>query len=96
MDLLKKCFRKSHSIIFRTVGEEIIIITPEGRKRDLEKIYIITGVGVCMWNLVNGKRSLGAIRNRLLKEFDVSPNKLDKDLILFIKPLIDKKLIEFV
>jgi len=94
VDLLKKCFRKSLYVISRPVGEEIVIVPTAGRKQDLEKIYTISGSGVRVWNLIDGKRSLGMIRNILIKEFDVSPGKLEKDLALIISELINKKFIE--
>lgn len=96
MDLLRKCFRKSLSIISRPIGEEIVIVPTEGGKQDLEKIYTISGSGVRIWNLIDGKTTLGIVRKILIKEFDVSSEKLEKDLVLIINELINKKFIEAV
>ncbi|MFA6358386.1 MAG: PqqD family protein [Candidatus Omnitrophota bacterium] len=96
MDLLKKSFRKSLSIISRLVGEEVIIVPTVGKKQDLKKIYAVSGSGVRIWSLLDGKRSLKVIRNILIKEFDVLPDKLEKDLVSIIGELVDKKFIEAI
>ena len=87
-------FRKVHSIISRPVGEEIVIVPTEGKGSELKKIYAISGSGVRMWELIDGRNSLEAIRDILLAEYDVAPQRLEKDLAALVESLLRKNFIE--
>lgn len=71
----------------------MIIIPTSGKKRDLEKIYALSGSGMRIWNLLDGKKPLFKIRDLILREFDVAPSQLEKDLVSFIEELASKKFI---
>lgn len=93
MDLFKKTFQKSKFILSRPVADKMIIIPTSGKKRDLEKIYALSGSGVRIWGLLDGRKSLSRIRDLMLREFDVTSAQLEKDMVSFIEDLEDKKFI---
>ncbi len=82
-----KYFNKDTSVVSRKIGKECILVPIKKRMGDLEDIYTISGVGVYIWELIDGTRSLKDIENVIVKEFDVNGEKAKTDLTKFISQL---------
>ena len=53
----------------------------------LEKIFIITGAGIRIWELIDGQRNVEMIKREIIEEFEVGSKKAEEDLIMFLKEL---------
>jgi hypothetical protein len=84
---LEKRFSKDPSIVFRKVADEFILVPIKQKASDVESIYTMNDVASRIWELINGKRSLKDIKTIIIKEFEVGPEKAEKDLIDFSKQL---------
>jgi hypothetical protein len=84
---LEKCFSKDPSIVFRKVSDEFILVPIKQKASDVESIYTMNDVASRIWELINGKRSLEDIKAVIIKEFEVSPEEAEKDLVEFSKQL---------
>jgi hypothetical protein len=84
---LESCFKKDPSVVFRKVAEEFILVPIKQKASDVESIYTMNDVASRIWELINGKRSLEDIKEIIIKEFDVSPEVAEKDLIEFSQQL---------
>jgi len=85
-----KVYKKNPNFVARKIEDEIILVPIKREAADFEAIYNLNNeVSVRIWELIDGKRSLEEIRNKILEEFEVSSERLDKDLIQFIKDLKD-------
>jgi hypothetical protein len=84
---LEKCFSKDPSIVFRKVADEFILVPIKQKASDVESIYTMNDVASRIWELINGKRSLEDIKAVIIKEFEVSPEEAEKDLVEFSKQL---------
>lgn len=58
--------------------------------------YLDNPVSQRIWNLINGKNSLGQIKKMVLSEFEVNPKELNRDLKKFIRDLSVKNIIIYV
>jgi hypothetical protein len=47
----------------------------------------VNEVGGRIWELIDGQRTLGAIRDIIIDEFEVSNEQAEKDLIEFLQQL---------
>ena len=56
--------------------------------------YGIDAVGALIWNLVQQPRTMGAIRDALLDEYDVDPERCEGDLRAFLTELASAGLVE--
>jgi len=84
---LEKRFSKDPSVVFRKIADEFILVPIKQKASDVESIYTMNDVASRIWELINGKRSLKDIRTIIIKEFEVSPEEAEKDLIEFSKQL---------
>jgi hypothetical protein len=61
---------------------------------EINCIYTLNQSAARVWELVDGKRSLGKIKQALLKEFDVSEKEVDRELCKLLKDLEEIKAVQ--
>ena len=69
-------------------GEKAILDLKAG------KYYGLDGVGARVWDLIQEPRAVGDIRNALLEEYEVAPERCEHDLLALLQRLADEGLIE--
>jgi hypothetical protein len=67
--------------------------TQFARTEDLDSIYSINPMAAQIWDLLDGQRTLGDIRDLLLQDYNVTPAELDRDIAEFVEQLMSEKLI---
>ena len=83
-----RVYRKNSNFIAREIAGEIIIVPIKREAQELSAIYNLSNeVAVRIWKLINGKRTLSEIKEKILQEFDVKEQQLKKDLREFIADL---------
>jgi hypothetical protein len=83
-----RVYRKNSNFIAREIAGEIIIIPIKREAQELSAIYNLNNeVSVKIWKSINGKRTLSEIKDKILTEFDVTEQRLKKDLREFITDL---------
>ncbi len=81
MDLLKKVYKKSDSIVFRKIADEFILVPIRNDVSDLESIYTLNEVGARIWELIDGKREVSKIKKIIIEEFEVDPKEVEADIV---------------
>jgi hypothetical protein len=56
--------------------------------------YSLNPVGTHIWKLIQEPRTVSAVREALLEEYDVEPECCEHDLLALLQELADKGLIE--
>lgn len=84
-----KCFIKDPNIVSREIAGEVILVPIRKNVGDLESIYTLNEVAARIWELIDGKRKIWEIRDILLEEFDVTCEKIERDLAKHIRELED-------
>ena len=51
-------------------------------------------VGARIWKLIQEPKTVKEIRDAILKEYDVEPDRCEADLLALLQELLEKKLIE--
>lgn len=87
MNNLTKTFRKNPDIVFRKIAGEVILVPIRHNVGGLESIYTLNEVGARIWELVDGQRKVKEIKEILVKEFEVSLQEAEKDLIEYLQQL---------
>ncbi len=87
MNYLKRRYQKNPDIVFRKIAEEYILVPIRQRMGDLESIYVLTEVSARIWELIDGEREVGEIGDKIIEEFEVIPEKAEKDLNEFLQKL---------
>lgn len=89
MDELTKSVVKDPNIVSRKIAGEVILVPIRQSVGDLESIYTLNEVAARIWELIDGKRKMYQIKDTISEEFDVAPQKIEKDLAKYIRELED-------
>jgi hypothetical protein len=87
MSVLDKVYKKSDSIVFRKIADEFILVPIRQNVGDLESISTLNEVAARIWELIDGKKRVREIKDVILDEYEVTPKKLEADIIKYIKDL---------
>lgn len=87
VDLLKACYEKDPSVVYRQIAGETILVPVRRHMADLDSIYTLDEVGACIWALLEADRSLEEVCELVLAEYDVERSVLTADLIEFVGQL---------
>lgn len=89
MSALTKYPKRNPDLAYRLIDNESVIVTPqEGLARVLNESASI------IWELLDGKKSIGEIIDRIIAEFEISPEEAQEDVLDFLKELESKKMVE--
>ncbi|RZB30189.1 MAG: hypothetical protein SRB1_02469 [Desulfobacteraceae bacterium Eth-SRB1] len=81
MNYLDKVYSKSDSIVFRKIADEFILVPIRQNVGDLESIYTLNETGARIWELIDGKIKVREIKEKLIEEFEVTPEEVEKDIL---------------
>jgi hypothetical protein len=87
VSILDKVYKKSDSIVFRKIGDECILVPIGQGAGDLESIYTLNETAARIWELLDGRTKVLAIRDKLAEEFDVTPQEAEEDLVRHLEEL---------
>jgi hypothetical protein len=87
MSFLDKVYKKSDSIVFRKIADEFILVPIRQNVGDLESISTLNEVAARIWELIDGKMKVREIKNKIIEEFEVTPEEAEKDLIEYLQQL---------
>ncbi len=87
MHTLERLFQKDSSIVSRRIADEVILVPTRRNLGEAESIYTLNEVAAHIWELIDGERSLKAVRDAIVLEFQVSETEAHEDLIALIDQL---------
>jgi len=87
MDIWNKRYKKDPNIVCRKIANEVILVPIRHNVGDLESIYTLNEVAARIWELIDGKRNMGEIRDTIVEEFEVTPQEAEKDLVEHLQQL---------
>ncbi len=88
MSFLDKVYKKSDSIVSRKIADEFILVPIRQNVGDLESISTLNEVAARIWELIDGKMKIREIKDKIVEEFEVTPEEAEKDLIEYLKQLV--------
>jgi hypothetical protein len=88
MSFLDKVYKKSDSIVSRKIADEFLLVPIKQNVGDLESIYTLNEVATRVWELIDGKMKVEEIKDKIVEEFEVTPQEAEKDLANLVKQLL--------
>ena len=88
MNLFEKVYKKSDSIVSRKIADEFLLVPIKQNVGDLESIYTLNEVATRVWELIDGKKKVKEIQDKIVEEFEVTPQEAEKDLASLVKQLL--------
>ncbi|MDO8722978.1 MAG: PqqD family protein [Syntrophales bacterium] len=87
MNFLDKVYSKSDHIVSRRIADEFILVPIRQNVGDLESIYTLNEAAARIWELIDGKLKVGEIKEKIVEEFEVTPEKAEKDIMEHLQQL---------
>ena len=87
VDYLERCYQKNPDIVSRKIADEYILVPIRQNVGDLESIYTLNEVAARIWELIDGKRKIKEIKDKIMEEFEVTPEEIEKDLTELLQKL---------
>jgi len=87
MDFLNTVYNKSDSIVSRRIADEFILVPIRQNVGDLESIYTLNETAARIWELIDGKMKVGEIREKMVEEFETTPEEAQKDIMEHLRQL---------
>jgi len=89
MFTLKSCPQPKSDIVGRNVDNEAVLVLPQEGQ-----VKVLNQVGARIWELLNGKRTVGEIAAILSQEYAVSQAIAENDTLEFLNDLWEKNMLE--
>lgn len=93
---LQKHYMRNPSLLSRVFEDEVVLLPICKDTVKPERILIISGAGVRIWQLIDGQRSIKEVEREVVKQFKVDSQKAGEDLIMFLKELKKRRCIKEV
>jgi len=88
MNIQERSYQKDPNIVSRKIADEVILVPIRRKLADVNAIYLLRDeVSSRIWELIDGKRSAGKIKEIICKEFKVAPKQAEDDLSEFLNQL---------
>jgi hypothetical protein len=84
---LEKIYRRNENFVFRQIEGETVLVPIRGNVGDLDCIYSLNPVGALVWEHLDGSQDLKEIQKRITREYDVSDDEAEADLLAFIEEM---------
>lgn len=81
--------KKDPNVAFRTIEGKEVVIVPLTRK-----LQMLNEVGTRIWNLCNGRRTIGEIADIIVNEYDVDRKTALNDLKEFVRRMHKEKMVQ--
>ncbi len=82
-----RVLRKNKDMVARVIDDETILLPIYKTSKEINCIYTLNKVASRVWELIDGKRTPLEIKNKVLKEFDTTPEEVDKEMQKLLKDL---------
>ena len=93
MDISAAVFRHNDSLVARDLAGEKVIIPIRGKVGDLNSIYTLNTVANDIWNLLDGRRAVAEIVDKLQQEYEVDRETLAADIRRLLSEMQEEGLI---
>ena len=83
----KMVFKRNPDVVTRQIGDEVILLPLYQTEPDCNYIYTLNETAAAIWELIDGKNTLGQIKEELMNGFEVSERILEKELDTFTRDM---------
>lgn len=86
-DFLQRCYVKDSSLVAQQVIDELLLVPLHQDRLRSSPIYVMNEIAGVVWNLIDGTRRVEELVREIVRDFDVSPETAQADLIVFLQQL---------
>ena len=86
---LDAVFCHDENIVDRNIAGEVILVPIRNNVGDLESIYTLNETAARIWELLDGVRTLGEVRDAMVGEYEVGAADAEGDLLEVVGQLVE-------
>lgn len=86
-------YAQAEGVVLRTVADESLLVPTQKGLADLQKIFALNKVGVCIWQRIDGVSSLDSIVAEVVSRFEVTAEQARVDINSFVEDLASIQLV---
>ena len=85
---LDSVYARNDRVVSRRIVDELILVPIRQSVADMETLYTLNEVGARVYELIDGQRSVRAIVDAIVTEFEVAFETAESDVSQFIAQLL--------
>lgn len=89
----KTVLKKSKNIVSRKIADETVLLPIYKSSEEINCIYTLNKAAAFLWDHIDGKNTLGKIKQLVIRNFDVAQEEADRRILAVIKEFQDIKAI---
>ena len=93
---LEQRFQKNENFVFRRIESETILVPIKDNVGDMGSIYNLNEMGAFIWEQLDGQHKLKSVKDKILDEYEVSPQEAEADLKAFMADLIEIEAVRLI
>jgi hypothetical protein len=86
--------RKHPDIVTRVIAEETILLPVVRSSEEINAIYTLNASAALVWQLIDGKRTVGDLKRVILQRCETTPDGVDQELAELLKDFKEIRVIE--
>jgi hypothetical protein len=91
---LGKVYGPSEDVVVREIEGEIVIVPLAAGIGDIEdELFTLNETARAVWTRIDGRRTLAAVVQDLLAEFDAPAGLIQEDVVGLLQELLDRRMI---
>lgn len=80
-------FIRDEEIVSKSLDGETVLVPVREKMGDLGSLYTLNPTATTIWELLDGRRDVAAIKSRIVKEFEVEETQAESDIISLLADL---------
>ena len=93
---LEQCYCKNESFVFRRIESETILVPIKDNVGNMGCIYNLNEMGAFIWEHLDGQHKLRSVKDKIVDEYEVSPQEAEADLKAFVTDLIEIEAVRLI
>lgn len=93
---LEHCYCRNESFVFRRIEDETILVPIRDNVGDMGNIYSLNEIGAFIWEQLDGRQHMAAVKEKIMDEYEVSPQEAEADLSAFMNDLIEIEAVRLI
>ena len=85
--LLQSIYAQKKHFVCKNTGEELLLIPLKDNVADFNQYLVLNALGACIWDTIENSITIYSLKEKILTEFEVTPEQLNADLEKFLPDL---------
>ena len=81
------CYARADDVVMRRIAGETILVPVKGTLADLQRVFVLEGVGDFVWEQLDGARTVVDLQQAIAATYAMGPANPTPDIEVFLNEL---------